>query len=111
MDKDYRRADFRRINVRKDDFIDGLFIEYWAGDYPGLSGRWLARRLVITPWLRKLLKDQAERGEPDLLRSLGSRIQSLRRTTRGQIPQGGEEKFYREKDGARIFRHPIMSLN
>lgn len=111
MDRDWTRKQFNRIGAAPDDTIDGLFIEWWAGKLPGRSGRWLCRRLVISPKLQQVWVFSCMVGKMALDRAIQSRVDALAETTNGRVPQGGLHQWTRDVDGARIIRQPYMSLN
>jgi len=111
MDRDWNRRHFQRLEAREDDVIDGLYVEYWAGVYPGRPGLWLCRRLVVSPTLIGLWYRTMQAGDPALDRALQTRAEALDQTTRGRVEQGGRHQWARPDDRARIIRQPIMSLN
>lgn len=111
MDRDWIRRDFHRIGAYSDWSMDGLFVEWWVGAYPGREGRWLCRRLVISPSLQQRWVWSCMLGRMELDRAIQRRVDALTKTTRGQIPQGGLHQWTRSVDEARIIRQPVTSLN
>lgn len=111
MDRDWERKNFERLGACPDPELDGLFIEWWVGPYPGRDGQWLCRRLIVSPALQARWVLNTMNGDMEIDRLIQSRAEALDQTTYGRVVQAGRHQWTRAVDGARIIRQPYMSLN
>lgn len=111
MDRDWTRRGFHRLGAYQDPSVDGLFVEWWAGRYPGRNGRWLCRRLVLSPALQQRWVWSCMLGRMELDNAIQGRVDDLTQTPQGNLPQGGLHQWTRSVDQARIIRQPVLSLN